>query len=131
MVNPMTPLQSPAVAPTPSSSNDAYFQAKLNALFEAEARGDSEATIATLRRQVEYTSQLMGLTRPGPPTGEQRPAFDEAGKLIRVLNGVQPKPKLGSDHKVPTPQQVEQWVKDIETAFAYAQVLDDSVTRTH
>ena len=32
---------------------------------------------------------------------------------------------------MPTAQQVEQWIKDVDTAFMYAQVLEDSVTRTH
>ena len=47
------------------------------------------------------------------------------------MNNVQPKPKLGTENKPPTTQQVDQWIKDIDTAFQYAQVLDDSVTRTH
>ena len=67
----------------------------------------------------------------GKIPGHNRPAFDEAGRLMRTLNNVQPKPKLGTEKTSPTPQQVDQWAKDIETAFQYTQVLEDSVTRTH
>jgi hypothetical protein len=34
-------------------------------------------------------------------------------------------------NKSPNPGQVEQWIKDMSTAFVYAQVLEDSPTRTY
>jgi hypothetical protein len=84
-----------------------------------------------MRSRINYASTILSMQPSRTPTDNHRPAFDEAGKLIRVLNAVQPKPSLGSTSRVPTPQQVEQWIEDVETAFGYVQVHDDSTTRTH
>lgn len=106
-------------------------QQLLDALNEAELAQAPADELAIRQKQFDRAVQTLALTRTGPAPGTNRPAFDEAGKIIRVLNNVQPKPKLGVESKPPTPQQVDQWIKDIDTAFQYAQVLEDSVTRTH
>jgi hypothetical protein len=103
----------------------------LQALNEAELAGAPATEIVIRQRQFERAVETLQRTQGGNASGSTRPAFDEAGRIMRVLNNVQPKPKLGSDGKPPSPQQVDQWVKDVDTAFQYAQVLSDSVTRTH
>ena len=109
----------------------ASVQRLLEALNEAELAGAPATELEIRQRQFDRAMQALTLTHSGPPSGTSRPAFDEAGKIIRVLNNIQPKPKLGMENRAPTPQQVDQWIKDIDTAFQYAQVLEDSVTRTH
>jgi hypothetical protein len=42
--------------------------------------------------------QALTLTHGGLSLGTSWPAFDEAGKIIRVLNNIQPKPKLGMEN---------------------------------
>jgi hypothetical protein len=109
----------------------ASVQRLLEALNEAELAGAPATELEIRQRQFDRAMQALTLTHSGSPSGTSRPAFDEAGKIIRVLNNIQPKPKLGMENRAPTPQQVDQWIKDIDTAFQYAQVLEDSVTRTH
>jgi hypothetical protein len=103
----------------------------LEALNNAELSGAPAREIEIRQRQFDRAVETLQRTQGGNTLGSTRPAFDEAGRIMRVLNNVQPKPKLGSEGKPPTTQQVDQWTKDIDTAFQYAQVLEDSVTRTH
>ena len=109
----------------------ASVQRLLEALNEAELAGAPESELQIRQRQFDRAIQALRLTQAGTVPGTSRSAFDEAGKIMRVLNNVQPKPKLGMENRPPTPQQVDQWIKDIDTTFQYAQVLEDSVTRTH
>ncbi|KAH8701175.1 hypothetical protein GQ44DRAFT_717998 [Phaeosphaeriaceae sp. PMI808] len=48
-----------------------------------------------------------------------------------TLNKVQPKPKLGSESRTPSPQQVAQWILNVETAFRSVQALEDNETRLY
>jgi hypothetical protein len=50
---------------------------------------------------------------------------------MRTLNNVSPRPKLGADGRVPTPQQVHQWIKDVNSGFQSVQADTDNVTRTY
>ena len=106
-------------------------QRLLEALNEAELAGAPAIELEIRQRQFDRAMQALTLTHGGSPSGTSRPAFDKVGKIIRVLNNIQPKPKLGMENRAPTPQQVDQWIKDTDTAFQYAQVLEDSITRTH
>ncbi|UPX20315.1 uncharacterized protein EKO05_0010551 [Ascochyta rabiei] len=121
--------------PTPRVTQMESLQASipllLEALNEAELSGAPEREIKIRQRQFNRVVETLQRTHVGPTPGSHRPAFDEAGKIMRVLNNVQPKPKLGTDNKPPSTQQVDQWIKDIDTAFQYAQVVEDSVTRTY
>lgn len=104
---------------------------RLETLEEAELRNAPIAEIELRQKQLDRAMAMLKEAQGGQTPGRSRPAFDEAGRLMRTLNNVQPKPKLGTEKTSPTPQQVDQWAKDIETAFQYTQVLEDSVTRTH
>ncbi|KAF2827149.1 hypothetical protein CC86DRAFT_406369 [Ophiobolus disseminans] len=119
------PQARPSVEPQPGQSNQSYVQELLAKLFEAEVSGASAMEIAAMRNRIDYASTILGIRPGGTPTDNHRPAFDKAGKLIRVLNAVQPKPSLGSTSRVPTPQQVEQWIKDVETAFGYDNLKEE------
>ena len=79
----MVPVSSPEGVLT----GESFVQMKLQELFQAEAAQAAPEQIALLRSQVDYASRALGLTKDGPAAGLGRPAFDEAGKLIRVLNG--------------------------------------------
>jgi len=103
----------------------------LLALNAAELSGAPEEEIDRRQRQFDRAVETLQRTQSGRAPGSSRPAFDEASRIIRVLNNLKPQPKLGSESRPPTTQQVDQWIKDIEGAFQYAQVLEDSVTRTH
>ncbi|UPX19762.1 uncharacterized protein EKO05_0010014 [Ascochyta rabiei] len=121
--------------PTPRVTQMELLQASipllLEALNEAELSGAPEREIEIRQRQFNRAVETLQRTHVGPTPGSHRPAFDEAGKIMRVLNNVQPKPQLGTDNKPLSTQQVDQWIKDIDTAFQYAQVVEDSVTRTY
>ena len=109
----------------------ASVQRLLEALNEAELAAAPESELEIRRRQFDRAVQALRLTQAGSAPAPSRSAYDEAGKIIGVLNKIQPKPKLGVENKPPTPQQVDQWIKDVDTAIQYVQVLDDSITRTH
>jgi hypothetical protein len=112
------------------SSNETFLQNLIEELFEMENRGTPESEILKHKKRIEYCSTMFGLNKTASPAAVSA-SYNEAGKLIRTLNAIQPKPSLGTSGRAPTPGQVEQWVKDMSTAFAYAQVLEDSTTRTH
>ena len=112
-------------------SLQAIVAKRLEALEEAELRDAPIAEIELRQKQLDRAVATMKEAQGGKIPGHNRPAFDEAGRLMRTLNNVQPKPKLGTEKTSPTPQQVDQWAKGIETAFQNTQVLEDSVTRTH
>jgi hypothetical protein len=127
---PLQPRRSEAQSSTATDLQSSIAKL-LEALNAAELSGAPASEIEIRQRQVDRAVEILQRTRGGNTSGEARPAFDEAGRIMRVLNNVQPKPRLGGEHKPPTPQQVDQWVKDVDTAFQYAQVLTDSITRTH
>ncbi|KAF1362292.1 hypothetical protein EJ07DRAFT_174650 [Lizonia empirigonia] len=116
--------------PTVARDNNAFVQSLLMKVFEAEAAGASPAELARLREHVTLASQTL-LRPAGVLTDCPRAAHDDAGKLMGTLNKVQPKPKLGTDSRAPTPQQVAQWILDIETAFRSVKALADNETRTY
>jgi hypothetical protein len=117
--------------PPMAQSSEAYVQNLLEQLFDAEMANRPAHEITAMKQRIDYASKTLGLSNTTLPMEHTGSSFNEAGKLIRVLNNIQPKPSLGSSGRAPTPQQVEQWVKDMDTAFNYAQILDDSTTRTH
>jgi hypothetical protein len=77
-----------STGPQPVQSNQSYVQGLLAKLFEAEASGASAMEMAAIRNQVDYASTILGMQSGGIPTENYRHAFDEAGKLIRVLNAI-------------------------------------------
>ncbi|UPX16318.1 uncharacterized protein EKO05_0006727 [Ascochyta rabiei] len=105
---------------TQMESLQASIPLLLEALNEAELSGAPKREIEIRQQQFNRAVETLQRTHVGPTPGSHRPAFDEAGKIMRVLNNVQPKPKLGTDNKPPSTQQVDQWIKDIDTAFQYA-----------
>lgn len=122
--------RTPGHEPALTSTNDNFIQSLLMKVFEAQAAGATPDEVARLQANVTLASQT--LLRPvGPLSDRPRAAHDDAGKLMGTLNKVQPKPKLGTDSRVPTPQQVAQWILDVETAFRSVQALEDSDTRTY
>ncbi|KAF7574004.1 hypothetical protein PtrM4_056270 [Pyrenophora tritici-repentis] len=100
-------------------------------LWAAEDRGEPEERLARLRERVATANLLLtarATTRE--PTGRLSSDTDDASKLMRPLNAATPRPKLGDTGKLATPQQVEQWIKDVEGVFAMAAVYEDSQTRS-
>ena len=116
---------------TPSGDLQTSVRQLLDALNAAELAGAPAPEIEIRQRQFDRAIEALHRIQPGQTPAQARPAFDEAGRIMRVLNNVQPKPRLGSENRAPTTQQVDQWVKDIDTAFQYAQLLTDTITRTH
>ena len=100
-------------------------------LWAAEDRGEPEERLAKLRERVATANQLLTARAIiGEPAGRLSSDTDDASKLMRALNAATPRPKLGEQGKAATPQQVEQWIKDVEGVFAMAAVSEDSQTRT-
>ena len=111
------------------SSQD-FIQRKMEEIWLAEDEGAAPERIAQLRARLAEAKEHMQDVS-GNLAQSRRPAHDDAGKLMGTLNKVQPKPKLGSDTRGPSPQAVAQWILDVETAFASVQALEDSTTRTY
>jgi hypothetical protein len=76
-------------------------------VFQAEDAGAPVAEVQRLQQQVELARLTLAIPS-GTPTERQRSAGDKASRLINTLSKVTPKPRLGSDSRVPTPQQVAQ-----------------------
>jgi hypothetical protein len=95
-----------------------------------ESQAAPPERIEFLERQLSRLEQLNVRTDPGIPTETHGKPFDQVRRLIGVLEKVNPKPYLGSKGYPPSPQQVERWIGEVEMAFEYAQVLEDSPTRT-
>ena len=87
-----------------STSATGYIQSLLDQLFIAEKSGASAEEIARLERRVDLASKA--LMPVASSTERLRDPLDAASRLMRTLNNVSPKPKLGADGRVPTPQQV-------------------------
>jgi hypothetical protein len=120
----------PVTIPIVGSSSQDFIQQKMEEIWKAEDNGAAPERIAQLRaRLAEAKGHMQDVS--GNPSQSRRPAHDDAGKLMGTLNKVQPKPKLGSDLRGPSPQAVAQWILDVETAFASVQALEDSTTRTY
>jgi hypothetical protein len=92
----------PALAVSTSASG--YVQSLLEQLFMAEESGASAEDIARLERRVNLASKA--LMPVASSTERLRDPQDAASRLMRTLNNVNPRPKLGVDGRVPTPQQV-------------------------
>jgi hypothetical protein len=99
-------------------------------LVEAGRNSAPQERLEFLERSLDRLERLLSSNSSGKSTDSHQESFDQAHRLIGVLNKVDPKPYLGSKSTPPTPQQVDRWARDIETAFDYAQVLEDSSTRT-
>jgi hypothetical protein len=81
-----------------------YVQSLLKQLFMAEESGASVEDIARLKRRVNLASKAL---MPVASSIERlRDPQDAASRLMRTLNNVNPRPKLGVNSRVPTPQQV-------------------------
>ena len=115
--------------PTQGLTSDAFIQERMEALWKAEDEGAPPEQLARLQARLTMATQHLwpAIGHPSVP----RVAHDDAGKLMGTLNKVQPKPRLGSETRSPTPQNVAQWVCDIEAALQSVQVLVDSPTRTY
>jgi hypothetical protein len=120
----------PVTIPVVSRSSQDFIQRKMEEIWQAEDDGVAPERIAQLRARLAEAKEHMQDVS-GNPSQSRRPAHDDAGKLMGTLNKVQPKPKLGSDLRGPSPQAVAQWILDVETAFASVQALEDSTTRTY
>ena len=120
----------PVTIPMVGRSNQDFIQRKMEEIWQAEDDGAAPERIAQLRARLAEAKEHMQDVS-GFPAQSRRPAHDDAGKLMGTLNKVQPKPKLGSDTRGPSPQAVTQWALDVETAFASVQALEDSATRTY
>jgi hypothetical protein len=119
--------QVPFMVPTYSGN---FLEALLMKVFQAEDAGAPVAEVQRLQRQVELARLTLAIPS-GTPTERQRSAGDEASRLMNTLSKVTPKPRLGSDSRVPTPQQVAQWATDVETMFRSVHAIEDSDTRTY
>jgi hypothetical protein len=97
-------------------------------LVEAGRNGAPPERLEFLERSLDRLERLLSSNSSGKPTDSHRASFDQAHRLIGVLNKVDPKPYLGSKSTPPTPQQVDRWARNIKTAFNYTQVLEDSLT---
>ncbi|KAF1934588.1 hypothetical protein EJ02DRAFT_471778 [Clathrospora elynae] len=112
------------------TGNDTFLQKLMSDLFAAKDEGASKERLASLKSRIDLASNALG-PRPAGVVMEGTHINTNAGYLIQTLNNVQPKPRLGSNNKVPTPQQVEQWIKDIEVLFEYAQAVGTIQFNTH
>lgn len=121
------PLEQSAGA---SPSNGTFLESLLRKLFAAEDAGAPLEETQRLHRQIELAKLTLVLPA-GAPTERPRTIGDDASRLMNTLSKVTPKPKLGSDSRVPTPQQVAQWATDIETLFRSVHAVEDSDTRTY
>jgi hypothetical protein len=96
--------QVPFIVPTYSGN---FLEALLIKVFQAEDAGAPVAEVQRLQRQVELARLTLAIPSR-TPTERQRSAGDEASRLMNTLSKVTPKPRLGSDSRIPTPQQVAQ-----------------------
>ncbi|KAG9197003.1 hypothetical protein G6514_002691, partial [Epicoccum nigrum] len=80
-----------------ATSLQAIVARRLEALEEAELRDALIAEIELRQKQLDRAVATMKEAQGGQTPGHSQPAFDEAGRLIRTLNNVQPKPKLGTE----------------------------------
>ena len=121
----------PSLVRTPAAGTQDWVAQVTNALWEAEDRGEPEERLARLRERVT-TANLLLTARAvvGEATGKPSSTTDGASKLLRALNAATPRPKLGDTGKPATPQQVDQWIRDVEGVFEMAAVHEDSHTRT-
>ncbi|KAF2622822.1 hypothetical protein BU25DRAFT_462455 [Macroventuria anomochaeta] len=75
----------------------ATVQQLLNALNHTKLSGAPASKIEIQQRQFNRAVQAVQRTQGGLVPGSRQPAFDEAGRIIQVLNNVQLKPKLGME----------------------------------
>jgi hypothetical protein len=121
----MAPLGGPIL----TQSGQGFIEALLQSKFAAEDRGASEEVLARWQRRIDDASRaLMPI---GQATERARDPQDAAAKLMRTLNNISTKPKLGEASRVPTPQQVQQWIRDVDSGFQSVQATVDSATRTY
>jgi hypothetical protein len=73
-------------------------QQLLEALNKAELAGAPATKLKIQQRQFNQAIQALTLTHSRSPSGTSQPAFNKARKIIRVLNNIQPKPKLGIEN---------------------------------
>lgn len=100
------------------------------ALWEAKDRGGSKEIPDKLER-LEITEELLQ-DRPLPSEhpGLANRENEESADLLTALEAASIRPKLGDMLKSVSPQQVEQWIRDIEGVFAIAAITPDVLTRT-
>ena len=102
---PSTRFNTPPTSNPGPVPNETFIQPLILKAYEAEAQGASPAEVKELINRASVVSQM--LLRPvGLSTEQPRAAHDTAGKLMGILNKVQPKPKLGNEHWAPTPQHI-------------------------
>jgi hypothetical protein len=119
----------PLGGPTLNQSGQGFIEALLQSKFAAEDRGASEEVLARWQRRIDDASRALMPT--GQATERARDPQDAAAKLMRTLNNISTKPKLGEASRVPTPQQVQQWIRDVDSGFQSVQATVDSSTRTY
>jgi hypothetical protein len=88
-----------------SQSASGYVQSLIDLLFMAEKSGATAEDIARLERRVNLASKAL-----------------MPSALICTLNNVRPQPRLGVDGRIPTPQQVHQWIKDVNNGYPRARL---------
>jgi hypothetical protein len=121
----MAPLGGPIL----NQSGQGFIEALLQSKFAAEDRGASEEVLARWQRRIDDASRALMPT--GQAAERARDPQDAAAKLMRTLNNISTQPKLGEASRVPTPQQVQQWIRDVDSGFQSVQVTVDSATRTY
>ena len=119
----------PPYAPPPSQSGQSFVQSLLQQKFAAEDAGATPEALATMQRRIEEASRVLIPT--GHSSERARDPQADASKLVRTLNSISTKPKLGVEGRAPTPQQVHQWIKDVSSGFQAVQIVVESIPRTH